>query len=181
MPAPVRISRRCSGSSARNSSTIGRIASWPRSIMERPPIFTTCTQGSSLIGRLPATGRVSLSSSRVWRASGEATCLIWLMSFMALFTSLRGDDGADMLARKRAGEVAGDEAIDDLHLVDVARRGEEIEHREFEDRILQALGLHFGHRDLWNEGGLLRRLGILGVEAVLVLHVDHRLAAELFG
>ena len=44
---------------------------------QRPPIFTTCSQGSSWIGRSPATGRVRSRSSRVWRASGEATCLIW--------------------------------------------------------------------------------------------------------
>jgi len=63
----------------RSSSTIGRIASAPRSMIERPPIFTTCTQGRSLIGRPPATGRVRSASSRVWRASGEATCLAVLV------------------------------------------------------------------------------------------------------
>ena len=31
----------------RSSSTSGRIASAPRSMMERPPIFTTCSQGRS--------------------------------------------------------------------------------------------------------------------------------------
>ena len=51
----------------------------PRSMMEQPPIFTTCSQGSSRIGRPPATGRVRFPSSRVWRASGEATCLMLLM------------------------------------------------------------------------------------------------------
>src|SRR5215813_8759103 len=119
MPAPVRISRRCSGSSARNSSTSGRIASWPRSMMERPPIFTTCSQGSSLIGRVPATGRVRLPSSRVWRASGEATCLMSLVSAMVVVLLARGDDGADVLAGERAGQIAGDQAIDDLHLAHV--------------------------------------------------------------
>src|SRR5215471_9102314 len=152
MPAPVRMSKRCSGSSVRSSATSGRIASWPRSMMERPPIFTTCTHGTSLIGRAPATGRVRLPSSRVWRASGEATCLISLVSAMMKFSSARGDDGADMLAGERAGQIAGNEAVDDLHLAHVARRGEEIEHREFEDRVLQPLGLHLGDRDPWNEG-----------------------------
>jgi hypothetical protein len=42
-------SMRCSGKSVRNSSTSGRIASWPRSMMKRPPIFTICTHGRSRI------------------------------------------------------------------------------------------------------------------------------------
>ncbi len=92
---------------------------------------------------------------------------------------LRGDDGADVLAGERAGEIAGDETIDDLHLADVARRGEQVEHGKFEDRVLQALRLHLGHRDLRDEGGALRGLRVRGVEAVFVLHIDHCLAAEL--
>src|SRR5579871_5752456 len=181
MPAPVRISSRCSGSSARSSSTSGRIASWPRSMMERPPIFTTCSQGKSLIGRVPATGRVRLPSRSVWRASGEATCLIWLVSGMAMFSSARGDDGADMFAGERAGQVAGNEAVDDLHLVDVTRRGQEIEHGEFEDGVLEPIGLHLGHRDLRDESSFLRGLRVCRIEAVLVLHIYHGLAAELLG
>jgi hypothetical protein len=34
--------------------------------------------------------------------------------------SARGDDGADVLAGKRAGQIARDKAIDDLHLANVA-------------------------------------------------------------
>jgi len=79
IPAPVSMSRRCSGRSFRISSTMGKMASRPRSIMERPPILTTCSQGRSRIGRPPATGRVSSLSRRVWRASGEATCLMLLV------------------------------------------------------------------------------------------------------
>jgi hypothetical protein len=45
-------------------------------MMEQPPIFTTCSQGRIRIGRPPATGRVRSLSSKVWRASGEATCLM---------------------------------------------------------------------------------------------------------
>ena len=45
--------------------------------------------------------------------------------------------------------------------------------------FVQPLRLHLGHRDLWDEGGALRGLRVRGVEAVLILHVDHRLAAEL--
>src|SRR5262249_21410793 len=156
------MSIRCSGSSARSSSTIGRIASWPRSMIERPPILTTCTQGRSRIGRAPATGLVRSRSSRVWRASGEATCLMWLVSGIAI-PSTRGDDGADMLTGERAGQIARNEAIYDLHLADVARRGEQIEHREFEDRVLQALGLHLGHRGLGDEGRALRGLRVRGI------------------
>src|SRR6516165_11609839 len=182
MPAPVRMSKRCSGRRFRSSSTSGRIASGPRSMMERPPIFTTCSQGRSWIGRLSATGRVSSASSRVWRASGEATCLISVVvSAIAVTLSARGDDGADGLAGKCARQIAGDEAIDNLHLADVACRFEQIENRELEDRVVQALRLHLGHRDLWDEGGALRSLRVRGVEAVLILHVDHRLAAELLG
>src|ERR1700722_17578965 len=182
MPAPVSISRRCSGKSFRSSSTSGRNAAPARSMMARPPIFTTCSQGSSRIGRPPATGCVSSPSSRVWRASGEATCLMSLVvSAMAMVLSARGDDGADVLAGKRAGQIAGDEAIDDLNLADVASRLEQVEYREFEDLIVQSLGLHLVDRDFWNEGGALGGLRVRGVEAVFVLHIDHRLAAELLG
>ena len=118
----------------RNSSTSGRIASWPRSMMERPPIFTTCTQGRSRIGRPPATGRVRSSSRRVLACERRGDVLDLVGVSHGEFSLARGNDGADMLAGKRAGEVAGDEAVDDLHLADVACRGEQIEHREFEDR-----------------------------------------------
>src|SRR6202044_2336856 len=118
MPAPVKMRRRCSFITSRSSSTIGRMASAPRSMIERPPIFTTCTQGRSRIGRPPAMGRVRLESRSVWRARGEATCLADSVIGLA---SLRADDGADMLAGERAGQVPGDEAVHDLHLVDVAR------------------------------------------------------------
>ena len=58
---------------------------------------------------------------------------------------------------------------------------EQVEHRELEDRVVQPLGLHFGDRDLRDELGAFGGLRVGGVEAVLVLHVDHRLAAELLG
>src|SRR6185295_18838831 len=156
MPAPVRMSRRCSGSRFRSSSTSGRIASAPRSMMERPPTFTTCSQGRSWIGRLSATGRVSSLSRRVWRASGEPTCLMLLLVLaIAVTLSARGDDGADGLAGEGAGQIAGDEAVHDLDPADVACRFEQIENRELEDRIVQPLRLHLAHRDLGNELGAL--------------------------
>src|SRR4029077_7399716 len=111
-------SKRCSFITLRSSSTIGRIASAPRSMIERPPIFTTCTQGRSRMGRPPATGRVRSESSKVWRASGEATCLAELDRSVMGLASLRGDDGAHVLAGERAGQVPGDEAVHNLHLVD---------------------------------------------------------------
>src|SRR6185312_4863236 len=170
MPAPVRMSKRCSGKSFRISSTSGRIASRPRSMMERPPIFTTCSQGRRRIGRLPATGAVSWASSRVWRASGEATCLIVSVVLdMTVILSARGNDGADVLSGERTRQIAWDEAIYDLHLADVACRLEQVEHGEFEDRVMQPLGLHFGDRDLRNQGGALRGLRIRGVKTVFVL------------
>src|SRR5690242_3855071 len=119
-------------------------------MIERPPIFTTCSQGSRRIGRPPATGRVRLSSSSVWRARGEATCLMVVVSAMAMFSAC-SDDGADMLAGERAGEVARDESVHDLHLADVACRLEQVEHGEFEDRVLQTLRFHLVHRDLRNK------------------------------
>src|SRR5271169_466847 len=172
--------RRCSCISLRSSSTMGRIASAPRSMIERPPIFTTCTQGRSRMGRPPATGRVRSESSRVWRASGEATCLA-VLERSVMSASLRGDDGAHMLAGERAGQVARDEAVHDLDLVDVTRRLEKIEHGEFEDRIVQPLRLHLIDGDLGYEFCGLRRFRVRRVEAVLVLDEDHRLAAELLG
>src|ERR1700733_11039663 len=149
--------RRFSCISLRSSSTSGRIASAPRSMIERPPIFTTCTQGKSLIGRPPATGRVRLESRSVWRASGDATCLAELAGSVIGLISLRADDGAHMLAGERAGQVAPDEAVHDLHLVNVTPRLEEIEHRELEDRIVQPLRLHLVDRDPGYEFGGLRR------------------------
>src|SRR5277367_5366209 len=133
------------------------------------------------MGRPPATGRVSSESRRVWRARGEATCLADLERSVMGVASLRADDGADMLAGERAGQVAGDEAVHDLHLVNVTPRLEEIEHRELEDRIVQPLRLHLVDCDLGYEFGGLRRFRVRGVEAVLVLDEDHRLAAELLG
>ncbi len=44
-----------------------------------------------------------------------------------------------MLARERAGQVAGNEAVDDLHLADVAGGFEQVEHREFQDGVGKAL------------------------------------------
>src|SRR6202789_4163473 len=126
------MSRRCSFITSRTSSTIGRIASAPRSMIERPPIFTTCTQGRSRIGRPPATGRVRLESSSVWRASGEATCLAVLVDLVMGLASLRGDYGAHMLAGERAGQLAREAAARQLQPVDVTRLFEKIENREFE-------------------------------------------------
>src|SRR5262245_43599121 len=155
MPAPVRMSRRCSGRRFRSSSTSGRITSGPRSMMERPPIFTTCNQGRIWIGRLSATGRVSSASRRVWRASGEPTCLMSLVvSAIAVTLSARGDDGADGLAGERAGQIAGGEAVHNLHLADMARLLEQVEHLELEDRVVQSLRLHLVDRDLRDEFGV---------------------------
>jgi len=40
-------------------------------------------------------------------------------------------------ARRRArGQIAGDEAVHNLHLADAARRLEQVEHRELEDRVV---------------------------------------------
>src|SRR3974390_2237655 len=105
--------------------------------MTGPPILTTCTQGRSRIGCTSATGRVRFRSSRVWRASREATCLAVFADKRS--SSARSDDGADVLTVERAGQIAGNEAIDDLHLVNVARRLQEVEHRELQNRVLQAL------------------------------------------
>src|SRR3984957_17092482 len=172
--------RRCSCISLRSSSTIGGITSAPRSMIDRPPIFTTCTQGRRRMGRPPATGRVRSESSRVWRASGEATCLALLVGSV-MSVSLRGDDGAHMLAGERAGQVTRDETVHDLHLVDMTRRLEEIEHRELEDRIVQPLRLHLIDCDPRYEFRILRRFRVRGIEPILVLDEDHRLAAELLG
>src|SRR5262249_26273317 len=65
------------------------------------------------------------------------------------------------------------EAIHNLHLADVACRVEQIENRELEDRVVQPLRLHLGHRDLWDEGGALRGLRVRGVEAVFVFDEYH--------
>ena len=63
---------RCSGSSARSSSTTGSSASRPRSMIARPPMLTTVSHGSTRItGR--STGLTSSRSSRVWRISALGT------------------------------------------------------------------------------------------------------------
>src|SRR5262249_60903619 len=114
-----------------SSSTSGRIASGPRSMMERPPTLMTCTQGRMRIGCRPATGVVRSWSSRVWRASGEATCLV-AESDMSLAPLVRRDDGADVLSVEGTRQVARDQAVDDLHFADVARLFEQIQHRKLE-------------------------------------------------
>ena len=52
------------------------MAAAPLSMIERPPIFTTFSQGSTRIGSRSSTGRVSSLSSSVWRASEDGTCLV---------------------------------------------------------------------------------------------------------
>ena len=59
---------------------------------------------------------------------------------------------ARLISSERAGQIAGDKAIHHVQLTNIARRGEQIDHPKFEDRVLQPLGLHFGDRDLWNQG-----------------------------
>src|SRR5215831_3669525 len=63
-------------------------------------------------------------------------------------SSVCGDNGADMLAGERAGQVAGDEAVHNLHLANMARLLEQVEHRELEDRVVQSPRLHLVDRDL---------------------------------
>ena len=46
---------------------------------------------------------------------------------------------------------------------------------------MQPLRLHLVNRDLRDEGGVCRGFRVRGVETVFVLHIDHRLAAELLG
>ncbi len=46
---------------------------------------------------------------------------------------------------------------------------------------MQPPRLHLVNRDLRDEGGALRGFRVRGIEAVLVLDEDHRLAAELLG
>src|SRR6516164_9760314 len=98
---------------------------------------------------------------------------------MDTFLLACSDDGADVLAGERTGKIAGEEAVHYLYFADVACGGEQIEHRELEDRILQPLCLHLGHRDLWNKSRTLRGLWVFGVQTVFVFHIDHRLAAKL--
>jgi hypothetical protein len=107
--------------------------------------------------------------------------MVLVVSAMAMSLAARGDDGADVLTSERAGQIAGNEAIHDLHLADLACRLEQVQHTEFEDRVVQPLGFHLGYRNLWDQRRVLRGLRVRGVEAVLILDEDHRLAAELFG
>lgn len=60
-----------------------------------------------------------------------------------------------MLASECAGQVAGDEAVDNLDLVDVACFLEQVKHRKLQDRVLQPLGLHLIDRYLGDQGGVL--------------------------
>src|SRR5579871_4140309 len=78
----------------------------------------------------------------------------------SLFSSNRSDDRADMLAGKRTGQVAGDEAINDLDFADMLCLLQEIEHWEFENGIVKAPGLHLVDRNFRDELRVLRRLRI---------------------
>ena len=75
IPGPVVMSMRFSAYAARSSSTTGSTASRPRSMIERPPIATTCSHGNMrMIGRSVA-GITSSRSSSVWRMSADGTSL----------------------------------------------------------------------------------------------------------
>ena len=94
--------------------------------------------------------------------------------------SARSDEGADVFAGQGAGQVARHQSIDDLDLAHVAGGLEQVQHGEFQDGVVEPLGLHFIHGNFRDKGGVLVGLGIARVKAVFVLHINHGLAAELF-
>src|SRR5215831_8935789 len=96
---------------------------WPRSAAVRrrgTSPFTTCTR--SMWCAVAMTSRSARSNGSV--------------PWIAVTLSARGDDGADGLAGECAGQIAGDEAVHNLHLADVPCRFQQIENRELEDRIV---------------------------------------------
>src|SRR4029077_12376753 len=181
MPAPVVMSSLWSAKASTSSSTTGRIASRPRSMIEWPPIFTTFSQGRSLMTGRPVTGRTRSRSRRVWRIRDEGTWMVslfWMdMAGLLRMRSVGGDDGPDVLAVEGPLDEARLEAVDDLHRGDVAGMAQEIEHRALDDQVGQIHLNELVDGNPRDEGRLVVPLGVRRVEAVLVLHEDHGLAA----
>ena len=103
-------------------------------------------------------GQVAVEQGLARERRGDVLDLVGVGHVGALLS--RGDDRADVLAGEGAGEVAGDEAVDDLHLADVPGRLHEVEHRELEDRVVQAPGLQLVDRDLRDERGVFDVFGL---------------------
>src|SRR3954468_24492203 len=57
-------------------------------------------------------------------------------SFGLFISGLLHDDGADRLTRERLPELSGNEAVDDLHVLDVTRALPRREHGVVEDQLL---------------------------------------------
>ena len=105
------------------SSSSGSTAVWPRSMIDRPPIWITFR-----LGRIARTGDfasrrspvLSISDSRIRR---ETTCCAPAASFMPHppRSAVVEDDGADRLAVERGGQLARLQPVDELDLLDVAR------------------------------------------------------------
>src|SRR5947209_9588936 len=178
MPGPVRISSRWSGSAARSSSTTGTTASRPLSMIERPPITTTLSHGSSgITGR--SRGRTSSRSSKVWRINGEGTSLaakedsdcetVFVMTFSKVAdgaTAVRlpaqpaaqqlsggRDDRADVLAGQRAPEQARSQPVDDLDRPHVPGTAHQFQHRALDNEIRQVSGAQLFDSDLREQLG----------------------------
>ena len=93
--------QRCSCISLRSSSTIGRIASAPRSMIARPPILTTCTQGRAGWDDRPRrAGQIGIEEGLARERRGDVLGVVGSVMGSA---SLRGDDACPRARRRARG------------------------------------------------------------------------------
>ncbi|KAF5043962.1 hypothetical protein DSECCO2_496780 [anaerobic digester metagenome] len=95
------------------------------------------------------------------------------------------DDGADMLAVQCGQNVLGmPQGVDDLKLLQALGVLEEGQDRPLDDEVVQIHGHQVGNRDAVDELELFDILGLLGIvaiQAALVLQVDERLGPDVLG
>ena len=91
------------------------------------------------------------------------------------------DDRSDVLAPKGLGDVPLLEAVDDLDLIDHLAVLDDFETGPFDDQIIQVPRQKLLNGDLGDELRFRVLLGIIRIEAVLVLHEDAALGADQIG
>ena len=95
------------------------------------------------------------------------------------------DDRAHVLASEGGHDVLRmTQCVDNLKLFQVLGVLKESQNRPFHDEVVEIHGHQIGHRNAVNELQFLDVLGLLGViavQAALVLEIDERLGSDVLG